>query len=356
MNPWSVAWDVAEAATGNINDSFINYISPYFDTPPSKYDHVTPVIASTASLPDPVFKQGVYMPPYKRKRQSTDRRGSKRRKFGKEIPQFVEDYYQEFKNNVPTEDIAMPMVRQRYGRKRGGYVYPYASSHYNPRFYNKRYRRKARIPRNRMSYRSKYNRVVGSRELKRVEFGQTTTTNIGWDGAHILADICLVGQGGAENQRIGRHLTMRAFHMKYKMDSGSEIVVPVTVRQILFMDLHPNASGSQYATELLGTLTATHNVLAARDINFMAQYKVLSDKVYVMQRSTQSTVAEETVFVNDFRKLNIPVKYNATALGTNGNFVSNQLMLWTFTDQGIGGITAGLGTTMTYFYRLTFSG
>jgi len=146
--------------------------------------------------------------------------------------------------------------------------------------------------------------------------------------------IPLIGQGTAENQRVGRECTLLQFHMNYllwlpALDAGAVALSGDCVRMMLVLDKQCNGVIAKVEEILEST-----NYLSMININNRSRFDILWEKWYDM--IYQSGLASDNaglvshtgrqMVANYTRDMRIPIRFNGT-VGLISEITSSNLVL-----------------------------
>lgn len=160
-------------------------------------------------------------------------------------------------------------------------------------------------------------------------------------GAVTLLNGCTQGDDIANRE--GRQITMRSLEIKLTNFATSGDGLDQFQRVLIVLDKQANGS----APAITDILTA-NNVSAPRNLNNSKRFKIILDKRFYLNASTESFSA---VIWKKYKKLFTQVQYNTGNAGTVADITTNSLYLVTLGNR-IAGVTAG--STQGYI-RLRFT-
>lgn len=145
--------------------------------------------------------------------------------------------------------------------------------------------------------------------------------------------------GTAVNQRVGREVRVMKWKVKgliYCNQQVNQAIVdnPACVRLIFYQDTQTNSTQAQGEEVMTTTASAITNIGSFQNINNFGRFKVLYDKVHVIQGPTvtydgtnieQGGLAKYFKFSVNMKGLS--VRFNATAGGTCADIVDNSFHL-----------------------------
>ncbi len=167
-----------------------------------------------------------------------------------------------------------------------------------------------------------YGKAGGDAELKFKDSSHTDVTVAA--GATILADsIVEIGQDTTEQGRIGRKVTVRSINIRYKVTLGEQDAVASfppadSLRFVVYLDKQCNGAVAT-ATGITGILANT-DMRSFNNLANKSRFTILMDRVFSPNNSVGASDGAGLVSVAGsqwnyswYKKVNIPIEYNATA-------------------------------------------
>lgn len=144
--------------------------------------------------------------------------------------------------------------------------------------------------------------------------------------------------GTGDNQRLGRRIQMKSIELKGYIQPDTATTTSVE-RFAIVQDMQPNAAAPTFAGANDGIYDAA-TPIALRNISNKSRFKVLWDSGLITNVSTVTapTASNAITTMEHYRKIDIPVQYNAGTAGTIADIQTNSLYF-----VGIGNIAAGTG-------------
>lgn len=173
-------------------------------------------------------------------------------------------------------------------------------------------------------------RAVGGKELNFVD--TTVAVNVNTTGSVTLLNG--MAQGTTASTRIGRRIQMKSIEFKLFVQADSTALTNVT-RYAIVLDKQSNGAAPAF-TDIYDAAAPT----ALRNISNKARFWVLYDsglQVCIGNSATAAQGTDNTIRPLElYKRINIPVQYNAGSAGTVGDIQTNGLFF-----VAIGNIAAG---------------
>lgn len=155
-----------------------------------------------------------------------------------------------------------------------------------------------------------------------------------------LIPICIPQTGSDFTNRIGRKIRIRSVfirgYVSKESGAGTAASGPQLLRMILLVDKQPNGVAAT-TTEVLKQATSVSQL----NLNNRERFQVIKDKTFILDPFDLSTLTFNRLIspVKVYKKLNIPVIFNASSTGNISDINTNALyMMW------IGNVAAGSGS------------
>lgn len=175
------------------------------------------------------------------------------------------------------------------------------------------------------------------------------------NGQIVNSSVNLIPQGTAQDQRVGRQITIRQISWRFtlsmpEIDSAASAADSDNIRVILYLDKQCNG-----AAPAITDILATDHYLSFNNLANKSRFRTLMDRTYDLHYSagagngTTSDWAGFGVRDDFFKKVNIPIQIAGTGTPTIANIQSNNIGVLVLTRVGLEG--PGLASRM----RLRFT-
>lgn len=131
-----------------------------------------------------------------------------------------------------------------------------------------------------------------------------------------------VTTGTAANTRIGRKIVMKSILLRMSIVKGATTAGEGNMRVMIVYDKQSNQS-SPPSSEIL----SPDSIAGLNNLNNVDRFKIITDKFYSF-----GIVDNTAINIQKYKKLNLPVQYNAGAAGTIGDIQTGALYLVTYTN------------------------
>ncbi len=159
-------------------------------------------------------------------------------------------------------------------------------------------------------------------------------------GANVTPSINLIAQGTDETERIGRKFTIKSINWRFQVSlpaTTGAASTKDTIRVLMYLDKQANG-----ATAAALDVLETADFQSFNNLSNKNRFRTLMDRTYDLNATTGggdgTTEDYGSMSINDvlFKKVNIPIEYNATAATLTG-ITSNNIGVILMSSAGIGG-------------------
>lgn len=229
-------------------------------------------------------------------------------------------------------------AKKRFRRGR----YPYARR-YRPTYVRPGYGAIGRTPGGAVLGEMKYFDTAVSNQTVSARANWTTTV---FDPATINT-LCAPTVGAAYNQRIGKEINVLKVKIRGQLqmpgtDAYNTGVAPAVIRYGIFQDMQTNGTQADGNLVMTSTASATQAPFTFQNIDNFGRFKVLKDKVGVLQDpnvSGDATTHDVNGKVHQFKitvkfKQPMKIRFNNTNGGTIADIIDNSLHFFANTNTG----------------------
>jgi len=156
----------------------------------------------------------------------------------------------------------------------------------------------------------RYNRPMSALggELK---FVDTTLAGTNFPTAGVIAysSLNVVAQGAAQNQRVGRQITIKALQIQGRATANASITTPSIGRMIVYLDTQTNG-----AAATVGQILASASYSSYMNLEYTPRFRIIYDKRFEFNPTVADGVAfiGQNYSVNLYKKCNIKIDYDNT--------------------------------------------
>lgn len=172
--------------------------------------------------------------------------------------------------------------------------------------------------------------------------------------------VCLNGtqQGSAADQRIGRQIMVRKLIGRMQFTNAQNLATgiatwPVTYRFMVVYDMQANGS----TLALADMFETPSNILSLQNLNNRDRFKIVTDKMWTIGNpyfgQSQISKPNQAKSYKFYKRLNLPVQYNAGNAGTEADIATGTLWAIMLTDSG--NTAVGGGSRVNYRFRIRYS-
>lgn len=157
--------------------------------------------------------------------------------------------------------------------------------------------------------------AVPSGELKFFDTAVGDQSVSGTTGVVLSSSLNLIEQGNTGSDRIGRKVTLRSVHLKFKVRQAAASGSTTTDNLFRIMVYHDKQCNGGAATAAL--LLASDDILGYRNLDNSSRFKILYDTTRAVYTTlsgngTTSVSGEKQVYINVNKKCNIPLEFDAS--------------------------------------------
>jgi len=184
-------------------------------------------------------------------------------------------------------------------------------------------------------------------------------------GAASLALLNGVALGTDATQRIGRKTTMKSIYLRCGITSRTTnstptngfVTVPGQIRYLIVYDMQPNGTALTVA-DVFQQSGVADLMVSPLNLNNRDRFRVLTDKVTSISNSPTASIpagaSDHSRYIKIYKKINLPVIYNAGTAGTVGDIQTGSLYFISFTNCQMNNTPAGGWLLSSFYSRVRF--
>lgn len=157
---------------------------------------------------------------------------------------------------------------------------------------------------------SVFQQTKKSPELKFLDLATTPTASLAGNGSLTFLNGC--AQGTDANQHIGRQTTMKSVYWIFQAIVAATTTLGGSMRLLIVYDKEAEGAAPTIATGAQTDICNIDDITAQMNLNNRDRFVVISDEMI----ETIGTAGPQAVFRKGYRKVALPVVFNASAAAT----------------------------------------